>query len=61
QALAAEYLIKNRDELEPKIYTLPAEIDDEVASIKLAALGASLETLTADQIEYLNDWQQGTE
>ena len=61
QALAAEYLIANRGQLEPKIYTLPAEIDDEVASIKLAALGGTLEQLTREQIDYLNDWQQGTE
>src|SRR5690606_10489830 len=46
QALAAEYLITNRDDLEPKIYTLPSAIDDEVASIKLAALGGTLEVLT---------------
>ncbi|HEX6946795.1 MAG TPA: adenosylhomocysteinase [Acidimicrobiia bacterium] len=61
QALAAEYLIENEGKLEPRIYTLPPEIDEEVASIKLAALGGSLEKLTPDQIEYLNDWEQGTE
>ncbi|MFZ0014536.1 MAG: adenosylhomocysteinase [Acidimicrobiia bacterium] len=60
QALAAEYLITNRDDLEPKIYTLPTEIDDLVASIKLAHLGGGLETLTDDQVEYLSGWQQGT-
>ncbi len=60
QALAAEYLIVNRDRLEPKIYTLPAEIDDMVASIKLDQLGASLETLTDEQIAYLSGWQEGT-
>jgi adenosylhomocysteinase len=60
QALAAEYLITNRDDLEPKIYTLPTEIDDQVASIKLAHLGGGLETLTQDQVEYLSGWQQGT-
>jgi adenosylhomocysteinase len=60
QALAAEYLIVNRETLEPRIYTLPSEIDDLVASIKLAHLGGGLEKLTADQIEYLGGWQEGT-
>lgn len=60
QALAAEYLILNRDELEPKIYTLPSEIDDQVASIKLSHMGGGLETLTQDQIDYLSGWQEGT-
>lgn len=60
QALAAEYLVANRETLEPRIYTLPSEIDDLVASIKLAHLGGGLEKLTADQIDYLSGWQQGT-
>jgi adenosylhomocysteinase len=60
QALAAEYLIANQDTLEPKIYTLPPEIDDHVASIKLSHLGGGLETLTQDQKDYLSGWQQGT-
>jgi adenosylhomocysteinase len=60
QALAAEYLILNKDDLEPKIYTLPPEIDEMVASIKLAHMGGGLEKLTADQIDYLSGWQEGT-
>ena len=60
QALAAEYLIQNQDDLEPKIYTLPTEIDDHVASIKLSHLGGGLEELTEDQIAYLSGWQEGT-
>lgn len=60
QALAAEYLIVNRDELEPKIYTLPPEIDEQVAAIKLAHMGGGLEKLTQDQIDYLSGWQEGT-
>jgi adenosylhomocysteinase len=60
QALAAEYLVKNRDWLEHKIYTLPPEIDDQVASIKLAHMGASLEILTDEQVAYLSGWQEGT-
>jgi adenosylhomocysteinase len=60
QALAAEYLIVNQDNLEPKIYTLPSEIDEQVASIKLAHMGGGLETLTQDQKDYLSGWQEGT-
>jgi adenosylhomocysteinase len=60
QALAAEYLVTNRDSLEPRIYTLPPEIDDHVASIKLSHMGGGLEKLTQDQIDYLSGWQEGT-
>ena len=60
QALAAEYLISNRDTLEPRIYTLPSEIDEEVASIKLSHLGGGLEKLTQAQKDYLSGWQEGT-
>jgi len=60
QALAAEYLIKNRGELAPKIYTLPREIDEEVATIKLRSLGGALETLTQEQVDYLAGWREGT-
>lgn len=60
QALAAEFLIVNRETLEPKIYTLPDEIDDQVASIKLAHLGGGLDTLTEEQVAYLSGWQEGT-
>jgi adenosylhomocysteinase len=60
QALAAEYLALNADDLEPKIYTLPTEIDDEVARIKLENLGGGLDTLTENQVAYLAGWQEGT-
>lgn len=60
QALAAEYLIINKDDLVPQIYTLPSEIDDMVASIKLQHLGGGLEELTEDQVAYLSGWQEGT-
>ncbi len=60
QALAAEWLVTRRGELEPAIYTLPAEIDRVVSSIKLARLGGGLEELTDEQREYLSGWQEGT-
>jgi len=60
QALAAEYLAVNADKLEPRIYTLPDEIDAEVARIKLEQMGGGLEVLTEDQKAYLSGWQEGT-
>ena len=60
QALAAEWLVQNEGSLEPQIYTLPAELDAEVARIKLEALGFGLEELTDDQVAYLSGWQEGT-
>ena len=60
QALAAEFLVVNQDSLEPRIYTLPKEIDDRVAAIKLEYLGGGLETLTEEQVAYLSGWKEGT-
>ena len=60
QALAAEYLALNVDDLEAKIYTLPPEIDAEVARIKLEQMGAGLDVLTDEQVSYLSGWQEGT-
>ncbi|HEY7469033.1 MAG TPA: adenosylhomocysteinase [Acidimicrobiia bacterium] len=60
QALAAEYLAQNAGRLEPRIYTLPEEIDFEVARIKLEHLGGGLDTLTEEQVAYLAGWQEGT-
>lgn len=60
QALAAEFLMKNADNLEVKIHTLPSEIDERVAGIKLESLGGGLEVLTSEQRDYLSGWQEGT-
>lgn len=60
QALAAEWLITRAGTLDPAIYTLPEEIDRDVAAIKLARLGGGLEQLTGDQEAYLSGWQEGT-
>ncbi|MGC2240863.1 MAG: adenosylhomocysteinase, partial [Acidimicrobiia bacterium] len=60
QAMAAEYLIDNAGKLEPIIYTLPSEIDEEVARIKLEHLGGGLDQLTDEQVSYLAGWQEGT-
>ena len=53
QAMASEWLVKNRDSLETKMYDIPAEIDDQIAWAKLAALGLSIDTLTPEQAAYI--------
>jgi adenosylhomocysteinase len=60
QAMAAEWLALRAGTLEAAIYTLPEEIDMEVARIKLASLGAGLEELTEEQKAYLAGWREGT-
>lgn len=60
QALAVEYLVKNKGKLEPGLYSIPTEVDQEIARLKLQALGIAIDSLTADQIEYINSWQSGT-
>ena len=60
QAIAAEWIIRNADTLEPKVYRLPDELDAEVARLKLEAMGGSLEILTDEQVEYLSSWEHGT-
>ena len=57
QALALEWLAKHRDGLEKKVYNVPDEIDDQIGRVKLATLGLSIDTLTPDQVEYLNGWK----
>ena len=57
QALALEWLVKHRDGLEKKLYQVPAEIDDQIGRVKLAAMGLSIDTLTPDQVDYLNGWK----
>ncbi len=60
QALSVEYLISKRGELKPGVHLLPQEVDTEIASLKLQALGLSIDTLTAEQLEYLSSWETGT-
>jgi adenosylhomocysteinase len=60
QALASEFLLRNRGKLEPKVYALPEEVDREIAALKLAAMGVRIDTLTAEQNHYLNSWEEGT-
>ncbi|WP_017663159.1 adenosylhomocysteinase [Baaleninema simplex] len=60
QALACEYLVKNKGKLEAGLHSIPEEIDREIASLKLKAMGIEMDTLTPEQIEYINSWQSGT-
>lgn len=60
QALSVEYLVKNKGKLEPGVHLLPKEVDTEIASLKLRALGLSIDVLTAEQIEYISSWETGT-
>ena len=60
QALSAEYVAGHHAELVPQVYTVPEAIDAEVARLKLAALGITLDPMTAEQKEYVTSWQHGT-
>ncbi|MEW6094130.1 MAG: adenosylhomocysteinase [Chloroflexota bacterium] len=60
QALAAEFMVKNASKLEKRVYSVPAEVDAEIARIKLAAMGVNIDTLTEEQVKYLNSWEEGT-
>ncbi len=60
QALAAETLVKKGKEMENKVYSVPQEIDDEIARLKLESMGVKIDTLTPEQEEYLSSWQFGT-
>jgi adenosylhomocysteinase len=60
QALAGEFVAKHADELEKRVYDVPAEIDNEIARLKLETLGVEIDTLTEEQERYLASWDEGT-
>lgn len=60
QALGAEFMLKNASTLENRVYTIPEEVDREIARLKLEAMGVRIDTLTRQQEEYLNQWTAGT-
>lgn len=60
QALSAEYMINHAAELEPGVYDVPEAIDNDIARLKLATLGVTIDTLTPEQVAYLNSWEMGT-
>jgi adenosylhomocysteinase len=60
QALCAEYMLRNADKLEHTVYGVPEEIDQEIARIKLEAMGVEIDVLTEEQKKYLASWEEGT-
>jgi adenosylhomocysteinase len=60
QAFACEYLVKNKGKLEPKVYVLPKEKDDEVARLQLEAMNIRIDSLTPEQKRYISSWEEGT-
>ena len=60
QALSAEYMLTHADELENTVYAVPEDIDQDIARIKLAAMGVDIDVLTPEQKRYLDSWQEGT-
>ena len=60
QALAAEYIWKNKDKLKNKVYTLPHSVDNKIALLKLKSEGVKIDKLTLTQRKYLSSWREGT-
>ncbi len=60
QALAAEYLVQNKGKLKVGVHTIPKELDDMIAALKLESLGIKIDTLTEEQKKYLASWHEGT-
>jgi adenosylhomocysteinase len=60
QALAAEYMAKNADQLENRVYPVPEEIDRQIAKLKLESMGVQIDALTPEQKKYLSSWEEGT-
>jgi adenosylhomocysteinase len=60
QALGAEYLVKNKGKLDKGVYTVPKELDREIAALKLKSMGITMDVLTPEQEKYLTSWQEGT-
>lgn len=60
QALSAEYLTKNHERLDRRVYSVPKEIDEEIAWLKLKSMGIEIDRLTQQQITYLSSWEMGT-
>jgi adenosylhomocysteinase len=61
QALSAEFLVRHQGTLAPGVHVLPAEVDQEIASLKLKAMGVTIDVLTPEMVEYMNSWESGTE
>jgi adenosylhomocysteinase len=60
QALSLEYLLKHHGQLENQVYTIPDDIDQEIARLKLESMGVQIDSLTEEQARYLASWEEGT-
>ena len=60
QALSAEYMVKNHKDLEKRVYSVPEELDKQVARMKLDSMGVKIDRLTMEQEHYLGSWSEGT-
>ena len=60
QALSADYMVKHAAELGKQVYSVPGDIDREIARMKLKAMGVTIDTLSGEQVHYLNSWEEGT-
>jgi adenosylhomocysteinase len=60
QALGARYMFELAGKLEPRVYTIPADIDREIARLKLVSMGITIDTLSSEQEQYLSSWESGT-
>ncbi|MDY7227523.1 adenosylhomocysteinase [Hyalangium rubrum] len=60
QALCSEWIVKNHEALEKKVYGVPEHIDQEIARLKLKSLGVKIDALTKEQVKYLASWNEGT-
>lgn len=60
QALGSEFMMNEGHNWDPQVYTIPHDIDQEIARLKLAAMGVTIDALTDEQVRYLNQWQEGT-
>jgi adenosylhomocysteinase len=60
QAVAAEYILKNRGKLQNRVYKVPEDLDKRIAAVKLQTLGIKIDKLTPEQAAYISSWQHGT-
>ena len=60
QALSLEYIMQHASELDDQVYTIPEEIDREIARLKLETMGIRIDSLTSEQSRYLTSWEEGT-
>jgi adenosylhomocysteinase len=60
QALGVEFMLRNYKDMQPNVYTIPEDVDREIARLKLLSMGIHIDTLTEEQAKYLASWEEGT-